>query len=78
MFHENFDIFLGDGIFNVDGESWKQQRKTESFDFASRKLRDFSTVIFRDYSVEVALISTNACRTQQPLDMQLSFSVILE
>lgn len=23
FFYENFEIFLGDGIFNVDGEIWR-------------------------------------------------------
>ncbi|KAH7862938.1 hypothetical protein Vadar_011323 [Vaccinium darrowii] len=39
--------FLGHGIFNVDGEKWRQQRKLASFEFSTRVLRDFSCVVFR-------------------------------
>jgi hypothetical protein len=78
VFHENFDVFLGDGIFNVDGEIWKKQRKTASFEFASRKLRDYSTVVFRDYSVKLASILTNASMKQQAMDMQVSSSSLHE
>ncbi|KAL8192779.1 hypothetical protein R6Q57_027227 [Mikania cordata] len=40
------DLF-GDGIFSVDGDKWRHQRKLASFEFSTRNLRDFSTVIFR-------------------------------
>ncbi|CAA7398396.1 unnamed protein product [Spirodela intermedia] len=33
--------FLGRGIFNSDGELWKHQRKTASFEFNTRSLRMF-------------------------------------
>ncbi|KAJ3669208.1 hypothetical protein LUZ60_011158 [Juncus effusus] len=33
--------FLGHGIFNSDGEQWKQQRKTASLEFNKRSLRNF-------------------------------------
>ncbi|XP_002964775.2 cytochrome P450 94A2 [Selaginella moellendorffii] len=32
---------LGDGIFNVDGELWKIQRRLASFEFTTRSLREF-------------------------------------
>ncbi|CAN1236632.1 Cytochrome P450 704C1 [Linum grandiflorum] len=38
---------LGEGIFAVDGEKWKQQRKLASFEFSTRVLRDFSCSVFR-------------------------------
>ncbi|KAL7203645.1 hypothetical protein ACSBR2_016834 [Camellia fascicularis] len=40
------DLF-GQGIFAVDGEKWKQQRKLASFEFSTRVLRDFSCDVFR-------------------------------
>ncbi|KAL8247934.1 hypothetical protein R6Q59_009150 [Mikania micrantha] len=40
------DLF-GDGIFSVDGDKWRHQRKLASFEFSTRNLRDFSTAIFR-------------------------------
>ncbi|KAJ4872650.1 hypothetical protein Rs2_45675 [Raphanus sativus] len=49
---ENLGDLLGHGIFTVDGEKWKQQRKLASFEFSTRVLRDFSCSVFR----------TNACK----------------
>ncbi|XP_071937171.1 cytochrome P450 704C1-like [Coffea arabica] len=40
------DLF-GQGIFAVDGEKWRQQRKLASFEFSTRVLRDFSCTVFR-------------------------------
>ncbi|XP_004301073.1 PREDICTED: cytochrome P450 94B3-like [Fragaria vesca subsp. vesca] len=36
-----FNDFLGDGIFNADGELWKVQRKTASYAFNIKSLRNF-------------------------------------
>ena len=33
--------FLGTGIFNADGHLWKVQRKTASYEFSTRSLRNF-------------------------------------
>ncbi|KAL8493676.1 hypothetical protein ACS0TY_024750 [Phlomoides rotata] len=33
--------FLGTGIFNSDGETWKIQRKTASYEFNTKSLRNF-------------------------------------
>lgn len=33
--------FLGQGIFNADGENWKHQRKTASYEFKTKSLRSF-------------------------------------
>ncbi|KAG8372169.1 hypothetical protein BUALT_Bualt12G0038500 [Buddleja alternifolia] len=33
--------FLGTGIFNSDGDSWKTQRKTASYEFNTKSLRNF-------------------------------------
>lgn len=33
--------FLGNGIFNSDGEYWRSQRKTASLEFSTRSLRNF-------------------------------------
>ncbi|XP_071725048.1 cytochrome P450 CYP94D108-like [Rutidosis leptorrhynchoides] len=33
--------FLGHGIFNSDGEMWRTQRKTASYEFNTRSLRNF-------------------------------------
>lgn len=72
MFHKRMETLLGHGIFNSDGDTWRHQRKTASFEFASRILRDFSTVTFRDYSLKLANLLERASATQQPVDMQVT------
>jgi len=43
--YENMTDLLGDGIFAVDGDKWRQQRKMASYDFSTRALRDFSGAV---------------------------------
>lgn len=66
------EVLLGDGIFNADGELWRKQRKTASFEFASKNLRDFSTVVFREYSVKLFGILSKASFQNQEIDMQVT------
>ncbi|KAJ0661859.1 putative abieta-7,13-dien-18-ol hydroxylase [Helianthus annuus] len=47
------DLF-GDGIFTVDGDKWRHQRKLASFEFSTRNLRDFSSVVFRSNGAKLA------------------------
>ncbi|KAK6139336.1 hypothetical protein DH2020_026917 [Rehmannia glutinosa] len=70
VYHSYMEVLLGDGIFNVDGEVWRKQRKTASFEFASKNLRDFSTVVFREYSLKLSAILTQASHNNQAVDMQ--------
>ncbi|XVE85835.1 hypothetical protein DITRI_Ditri17bG0123300 [Diplodiscus trichospermus] len=69
-YHSYMEVLLGDGIFNVDGELWRKQRKTASFEFASKNLRDFSTVVFREYSLKLHSILSQASFNNQEVDMQ--------
>ncbi|CAN1794289.1 Cytochrome P450 704B1 [Linum perenne] len=69
-YHSYMEVLLGDGIFNSDGELWRKQRKTASFEFASKNLRDFSTVVFRDYSLKLSSILSQASFDNQSVDMQ--------
>lgn len=66
------EVLLGDGIFNVDGELWRKQRKTASFEFASKNLRDFSTLVFREYSLKLSDILSQACFQNQEVDLQVT------
>ncbi|KAJ7514485.1 hypothetical protein O6H91_23G046000 [Diphasiastrum complanatum] len=68
------EVFLGDGIFNSDGEIWKRQRKTASFEFSSKKLRDFSTVVFRGHALQLGQIVSHSADTREPIEMQDLFS----
>ncbi|KAM2781678.1 hypothetical protein COP1_011402 [Malus domestica] len=70
VYRSYMEVLLGDGIFNVDGELWRKQRKTASFEFASKNLRDFSTVVFRDYSLKLHSILSRASFQGQQVDMQ--------
>lgn len=65
------EVLLGDGIFNADGEVWRKQRKTASFEFASKNLRDFSTVVFRKYSLKLSEILSKASYKNQEIDLQV-------
>ncbi|KAI3959385.1 hypothetical protein MKW98_018975 [Papaver atlanticum] len=69
-FHACMEELFGDGIFNSDGEIWKQQRKTSSFEFASRNLRNFSTIVFRDYALILSGILHQASICGKEIDMQ--------
>ncbi|XP_073130672.1 cytochrome P450 704B1 [Henckelia pumila] len=70
VYHSYMEVLLGDGIFNVDGELWRKQRKTVSFEFASKNLRDFSTVVFREYSLKLCAILSQSAHNNQKVDMQ--------
>jgi cytochrome P450 len=70
-YHRCMETLLGNGIFNVDGDDWRHQRKTASFEFASRILRDYSTVVFRENALKVADILAKVSQTHQPIDMQV-------
>ncbi|XP_050245150.1 cytochrome P450 94A1-like [Quercus robur] len=63
--------FLGRGIFNSDGELWKLQRKTASYEFNTKSLRNF---VMENVTVEINTrlvpILTKASETQQVLDLQ--------
>lgn len=72
MYHSYMEVLLGDGIFNVDGELWKKQRKTASFEFASKNLRDFSTLVFREYSLKLSDILSQASFQNQEVDLQVT------
>lgn len=69
----NYDILrdlLGDGIFTVDGEKWRQQRKISSHEFSTKVLRDFSSVIFKKNAAKVAKILSDIANNNQTIDIQ--------
>ncbi|OMO78629.1 Cytochrome P450 [Corchorus capsularis] len=63
---------LGDGIFAVDGEKWRQQRKVSSYEFSTRVLRDFSSVVFRKNVGKLANILSEAANANKIVDIQVS------
>ncbi|KAF8718292.1 hypothetical protein HU200_025748 [Digitaria exilis] len=70
VYRSYMDVLLGDGIFNADGELWRKQRKTASFEFASKNLRDFSAIVFREYSLKLSGILSQASKANKVVDMQ--------
>lgn len=75
MYHSYMEVLLGDGIFNVDGDLWRKQRKTASFEFASKNLRDFSTLVFREYSLKLSDILSQASFQNQEVDLQVTHEI---
>ncbi|KAJ6851147.1 cytochrome P450 704C1-like [Iris pallida] len=68
--YENLKDLLGDGIFAVDGEKWRHQRKLASHEFSTKVLRDFSSGVFKDNAAKLALVISKAASSQQTMDIQ--------
>ncbi|KAF8702529.1 hypothetical protein HU200_032910 [Digitaria exilis] len=67
--HGLAEDLLGDGIFVVDGDRWRHQRKVASHEFSTRVLREFSSAVFRDTAVELAGIVAAAAADGERLDI---------
>ncbi|KAH0980414.1 hypothetical protein GBA52_007591 [Prunus armeniaca] len=63
------DVF-GQGIFIVDGEKWKQQRKLASFEFSTRVLRDVSCSVFRRNAAKLVKAIFEISVSRRVFDMQ--------
>ncbi|KAD4178080.1 hypothetical protein E3N88_26671 [Mikania micrantha] len=68
-FHTIMKELLGDGIFAVDGDKWRQQRKVSSGEFSTKILRDFSTIIFRNHAIKLGNVLSQAATTKQQIDI---------
>ncbi|XP_027338635.1 cytochrome P450 704C1-like [Abrus precatorius] len=68
--YNNLKDLLGDGIFTVDGEKWREQRKISSHEFSTKMLRDFSISIFRKNAVKLANIVSEAATSNSTLEIQ--------
>lgn len=67
---------FGDGIFAVDGDKWRQQRKLASFEFSTKVLRDFSGVIFKKNAAKLAHIISQRAETNQSMEIQVSVTAV--
>ncbi|XP_058008752.1 cytochrome P450 94A2-like [Hevea brasiliensis] len=68
--HTLFD-FLGNGIFNADGDTWKFQRQVASHEFSNRSLRKFvETVVNTELSQRLIPILSIAAANKTVLDLQ--------
>ncbi|KAL1546457.1 cytochrome P450 704C1-like isoform X1 [Salvia divinorum] len=68
--HSILKDLLGDGIFTVDGEKWRDQRKVSSHEFSARALRDVSAVVFKENAVKLANVLSESADSDRPIDIQ--------
>ncbi|KAL2485956.1 Cytochrome [Abeliophyllum distichum] len=71
VFRKTLKDFLGDGIFNADGDNWKFQRQVSSHEFNTRSLRNFvETVVDSELSDRLIPVLKNAAANKTVLDFQ--------
>ncbi|KAL8557045.1 hypothetical protein ACS0TY_004496 [Phlomoides rotata] len=68
--HDILEGLLGDGIFTVDGERWRHQRKMSSYEFSTRNLREFSSGVFKTNAAKLAHIVATAVTSNQIIEIQ--------
>ncbi|KAL3717389.1 hypothetical protein ACJRO7_008901 [Eucalyptus globulus] len=62
---------LGDGIFNIDGESWKFQRQVASHEFNTRSLRKFvENVVDAELNERLVPLLASAAKSGSVIDME--------
>lgn len=69
--HSILKDLLGDGIFTVDGEKWREQRKVSSHEFSARALRDVSAIVFKENAIKLANVVSQSAVSDQPIDIQV-------
>ncbi|XP_042462237.1 cytochrome P450 704C1-like isoform X1 [Zingiber officinale] len=70
LHYENLKDMFGDGIFSVDGDEWRRQRKLASYVFATKALRDFSSPIFRKNASKLAHVVSSCAKSNEKFDVQ--------
>ncbi|KAL6549310.1 hypothetical protein OROHE_008427 [Orobanche hederae] len=71
FFKNSLRDFLGDGIFNTDGEKWKFQRQVSSHEFNAKSLRKFvEHVVDAEITDRLNPIMQNAADNKTVLDFQ--------
>lgn len=64
------DLF-GDGIFAVDGDKWRHQRKLASYEFSTKVLREFSTSVFRRSAARLVSEIFSCVEAKKVIDLQV-------
>ncbi|KAI0520462.1 hypothetical protein KFK09_007938 [Dendrobium nobile] len=64
---------LGNGIFAVDGDMWRHQRKVSSLEFSTKVLRDYSSLVFRSNAVKLSMLISEAAKSTEIIDIQNLF-----
>ncbi|THU65807.1 hypothetical protein C4D60_Mb05t07550 [Musa balbisiana] len=67
----NMKDLFGDGIFAVDGDKWRHQRKLASFGFSTKVLREFSGAIFKRNAIKLAHVLSSYATSNEKFDMQV-------
>ncbi|CAI0457718.1 unnamed protein product [Linum tenue] len=63
--------FLGYGIFNVDGDAWRAQRKLVSHEFTARSLKEFFiTTLEEEVEKELVPMMESLAETEKAVDLQ--------
>ncbi|KAK4366054.1 hypothetical protein RND71_013934 [Anisodus tanguticus] len=71
VFKTTMTDFLGDGIFNVDGDVWKYQRQVASHEFNTKSLRKFvETVVDAELNERLIPVLAKAADEKKILDFQ--------
>ncbi|XP_027062057.2 cytochrome P450 94A2-like [Coffea arabica] len=71
IFRATLSDFLGDGIFNADGDKWKFQRQMSSHEFNTKSLRKYvETVVDTELSQRLIPILAAAAADKTVLDFQ--------
>ncbi|KAM7266380.1 hypothetical protein ACFE04_004277 [Oxalis oulophora] len=71
VLHEQLSDLLGDGIFTVDGDKWKQQRKLASHEFSTKNIREFSSIVFKNNAVKLARMISKSAASNKTDDYQV-------
>ncbi|KAH0464795.1 hypothetical protein IEQ34_004898 [Dendrobium chrysotoxum] len=61
---------LGNGIFAVDGDKWRHQRKVSSLEFSTKVLRDYSSLVFRSNAIKLSMLIFEAAKSSKMIDIQ--------
>ncbi|WCJ34516.1 cytochrome P450 family 94 subfamily D polypeptide 2 [Euphorbia peplus] len=67
--------FLGAGIFNSDGEMWRRQRKTASYEFNTKSLRNF---IVDSVETEITSRLIPFLKRASTLDLEIDLQEVFE
>eukprot|EP00051_Salpingoeca_urceolata_P028245 m.5566 g.5566 ORF g.5566 m.5566 type:complete len:492 (+) comp2401_c0_seq1:286-1761(+) len=73
MWYSIFDDLLGGGIFNVDGEAWRFQRKIAAHQFSVRRFRDIQTSVFVEHAHKLVANIQKWSDTDESFDVQDQF-----
>ncbi|XVF79924.1 hypothetical protein PTKIN_Ptkin15bG0029300 [Pterospermum kingtungense] len=72
-FEERITDLWGQGIFVMDGDKWRQQRKLASYEFSTRVLRDFSCSVFRKNAAKLVRQVSKLAKSGQVIELQDMF-----